>query len=108
MGIDPGRLSKWRQNQQEGNIIYNQKPGLTEEQLEIRRLQKELKEAQVERDSWSRCSQRRQVQKGGQHHESLIRFLQGRGQIFRFIKEHREVFSVEKMCRVMNVSVSGY
>ena len=50
LGIDPGRLSKWRQNQQEGSIVYNQKPGLTEEQLEIRRLQKELKEAQLERD----------------------------------------------------------
>ncbi len=40
--------------------------------------------------------------KGGQH------LFQGRQQIFRFINEHREVFSVEKMCKVMKVSVSGY
>src|SRR3712207_3645552 len=78
LGIDPGRLSKWRQNQQEGSIVHNQKPGLTEEQLEIRRLQKELKEAQLERDI---------LKKGGQH------LFQGRQQIFRFIKEHREVYN---------------
>jgi hypothetical protein len=40
--------------------------------------------------------------KGGQH------LFQGRQQIFRFIKEHREEFAVEKMCKVMKVSVSGY
>jgi hypothetical protein len=51
---------------------------------------------------------RLQVQKGGQHHESLIRFLQERREILGFIKAHREVFSVEKMCKVMKVSVSGY
>ena len=47
LGIDPGRISKWRQqhNLPEKGII-----GLTEEQKEIRRLQKELKEAQLERD----------------------------------------------------------
>jgi hypothetical protein len=40
--------------------------------------------------------------KGGQH------LLQGRREIFRFIKAHRNIFSVEKMCKVMKVSVSGY
>jgi transposase len=50
LGIDPGRISKWRQAQQEGPVIYQEKPGLSAEQAEIRRLQKELKEAQVERD----------------------------------------------------------
>jgi transposase len=49
LGIDPGRLSKWRQNQQE-SVVAREKPGLTVEQIEIRRLQKELKEAQLERD----------------------------------------------------------
>jgi transposase-like protein len=48
LGIDPGRITKWRQ-QQHGP---GEKPttGLTEEQKEIRRLQKALKEAQLERD----------------------------------------------------------
>lgn len=49
LGIDPGRLSKWRQNQQDAKAPV-EKPGLTAEQLEIKRLQKELKEAQLERD----------------------------------------------------------
>jgi putative transposase len=40
--------------------------------------------------------------KGGQH------LFQERQQIFRFIKEHREEFAVEKMCKVLKVSVSGY
>jgi len=48
LGIDPGRISKWRQQQQGSG----EKPpvGLSEEQKEIRRLQRELKEAQLERD----------------------------------------------------------
>ncbi|AKD02117.1 transposase [Pontibacter korlensis] len=47
LGIDPGRLSKWRQK--EGTPIRSAE-GLTDEQKEIKRLQKELKEAQLERD----------------------------------------------------------
>ncbi len=50
LGIDPGRISKWRQHQQDGSVAPSEKPGLSTEQIEIRRLQKELKEAQVERD----------------------------------------------------------
>ncbi len=48
LGIDPGRITKWRQQQLEPG----ERPavGLTEEQQEIRRLQKALKEAQLERD----------------------------------------------------------
>jgi transposase len=48
LGIDPGRLTKWRHQQHEAG----EKPagGLTEDQKEIRRLQKALKEAQLERE----------------------------------------------------------
>jgi transposase len=49
LGIDAGRISKWRQHQN-GSIAVSEKPGLSGEQIEIRRLQKELKEAQLERD----------------------------------------------------------
>ncbi len=49
LGIDPGRISKWRQ-QQNGTVAVSEKPSLSAEQTEIRRLQKELKEAQLERD----------------------------------------------------------
>ena len=56
LGIDPGRISKWRQAQQDGPVAAGDKPALTADQIEIKRLQKELKEAQLERDilwSWS-------------------------------------------------------
>lgn len=47
LGIEPARLSKWRQRQ----LVPKAPPtSLTEEQQEIKRLQKELKEAQLERD----------------------------------------------------------
>lgn len=54
LGIDFGRFSKWGQNQQDGKASI-EKPGITAEQVEIRRLQKEVKEAQLERDIWTRC-----------------------------------------------------
>jgi transposase-like protein len=50
LGIDPGRISKWRQAQQDGPVAAGDKPALTADQIEIKRLQKELKEAQLERD----------------------------------------------------------
>lgn len=50
LGIDPGRVSKWQQTLQDSKAAHSEKPGLTAEQLKIRRLQKELKEAQLEPD----------------------------------------------------------
>ncbi len=50
LGIDPGRISKWRQAQQDGPLAAGEKPALTADQTEIKRLQKELKEAQIERE----------------------------------------------------------
>ncbi|TXK27230.1 transposase [Pontibacter qinzhouensis] len=47
LGIDPGRLSKWRQKD---SSTVRSTEGLNDEQKEIKRLQKELKEAQLERD----------------------------------------------------------
>ena len=47
LGIDPGRLSKWRQKE---NSPVKPMEGLTEEQKEIKRRQKELKEDQLERN----------------------------------------------------------
>jgi len=46
LGIDPGRLSKWRQKD---SWPVRSTQGLTDEQREIKRLQKEWKEAQLER-----------------------------------------------------------
>lgn len=49
LGIDSGRISKWRSLYKDstGTASFN---SLSEEQKEIRRLQKELREAQQERD----------------------------------------------------------
>jgi putative transposase len=44
----------------------------------------------------------RHLKKGGQH------LFQGRRQVFRFIKAHNNEYTVEKMCRVLQVSSSSY
>lgn len=51
LGLDASRLSKWRNNPElnRGKIMMD-KPGLSEEQQEIRRLKKALKNAELERD----------------------------------------------------------
>jgi transposase len=48
LGIDPGRITKWRHQQQGPG--EKSTTGLSEEQKEIRWLQKALKEAQLERE----------------------------------------------------------
>ncbi len=48
LGIDSGRITKWRQSRKSPSQSPN--GGLSEEQKQIRQLQKELKEAQLERD----------------------------------------------------------
>lgn len=50
LGIDPSRLSKWRQRVRDGQALNKASVVLSEDQKEIVRLQKELKEAQIERD----------------------------------------------------------
>ena len=47
LGINPGRISKWRQ---QCSTLEKATTKLTDEQKEIRRLQKELKETLLERD----------------------------------------------------------
>lgn len=51
LGIDASRLSKWRNNPQfNGGKIMMDVIGLSDEQMEIRRLKKALKNAELERD----------------------------------------------------------
>lgn len=51
LGIDASRLSKWRNDPQfNGGKIMMDVAGLSEEQMEIRRLKKALKNAELERD----------------------------------------------------------
>ncbi|MBO0951299.1 transposase [Fibrella forsythiae] len=50
LGIDSSRITKWRQNHKNFSQLATPAVGLSEEQKLIKRLQKELKEAQLERD----------------------------------------------------------
>ncbi len=50
LGIDPERISKWKNQYKSGGRSTVSAVGLSDEQKEIRRLQKELREAQQERD----------------------------------------------------------
>jgi transposase len=50
LDIDSSRITKWRQCHKSPSQFANAATGLSEEQKLIRRLQKELKDAQLERD----------------------------------------------------------
>lgn len=50
LGIDPGRIRKWRQRHKKTDPALPSTTTLTDEQQQIRRLQRELREAQLERD----------------------------------------------------------
>ncbi|RRB07848.1 hypothetical protein EHT25_08750 [Larkinella rosea] len=50
LGIDPSRITKWRQQKVQPEILGKVPTRLTEEQKQIRQLQKELKETLLERD----------------------------------------------------------
>ena len=50
LGVDPGRISKWRQRHKKTDQTLLANAPFTDEQQQIRRLQRELKEAQMERD----------------------------------------------------------
>ena len=48
LGVDAGRISKWKQRGKKTDLTLS--ATLTQEQQEIRRLQRALREAQLERD----------------------------------------------------------
>lgn len=50
LGIDSSRITKWRQTYKRPDQLATTTSGLSQEQQLIRRLQKELKEAELERD----------------------------------------------------------
>ena len=50
LDIDPGRIRKWRQRGKKNDQMLSATPTLTNEQQQIKRLQRELREAQMERD----------------------------------------------------------
>lgn len=50
LGVDPGRISKWRQHSKKVDQNLPINSTFTDQQQQIRRLQRELREAQMERD----------------------------------------------------------
>ena len=48
--IDSSRITKWRQNHKSPGQLVPPTTGLSEEQKQIKQLQRELKDAQLERD----------------------------------------------------------
>ena len=66
---------------------------VSQEQQEILRLKKELKQAELERDILKKA---------------VGIFSRSDGKFFGFIKAHQGEFPVETMCKVLKVSRSGY
>ncbi|MFA0962156.1 IS3 family transposase [Roseivirga sp. BDSF3-8] len=96
LGIRSELVRRWcREFKQHGESSFSGQgnPTLSEDEKEIVRLKKELRDAQLERDN---------LKKGHKH------FLQGRQQVYRFIKAFKAEYAVEKMCNVFQVSRSGY
>lgn len=50
LGVDPGRISKWRQRYRKTDQNLPANTTLTDEKQQIRRLQRELRQVQMERD----------------------------------------------------------
>lgn len=101
LDIPPAMLYRWRREfsaKQNGCFPGNGKVILSETEQELARLKKELRETQMERTAEAA----RYFKKGCRH------FLQERWQIFGFIKDHRKLFPIEKMCTVFKVSSSRF
>ncbi len=99
LGLEPSVLRRWRSlTPGTGQAVPAVRLGavgavVSAEQVETRRLQKELERAQMARD----------IPK-----ESSRHLLEPAGMRLRFIEDHREVFPVRVMCSLLRVSASGY
>ncbi|GAB3776852.1 hypothetical protein GCM10028818_22950 [Spirosoma horti] len=109
LGITPQILTRWRRERVASqNTGSGSRAQVSQEQQEIVRLKKELKQAELDRIAEAT----RYLKKGGRH---LLqeRPRGGPWEIFGFIKAHQSVFPVEtgppvRMCKVLQVSRSGY
>ncbi len=58
LGLRSELVSRWKreyQERKEGSFSGHGKPALSAEQAEIASLKKQLQEAEIERDIWTRC-----------------------------------------------------
>ena len=89
-------IRRWRKEYHEvgeGSFSGYGNPNLSKEQKQMVELSKQLKEVKIERDILKKSRQ----------------FLfKKKSQIFDFIRKHRHAFPIEKMCKILNVSRSGF
>ncbi|WP_343023686.1 IS3 family transposase [Flavobacterium sp. PL12] len=96
LGVTAPQLYKWRKEYEEfgeGSFPGKGNLKLTPEQEKIHELEKRLKDAELERDI---------LKKGNRH------FFHERSMIYSFIKNNEQVFPIEKMCKVLQVSSGSY
>ncbi|MFV8369576.1 IS3 family transposase [Flavobacterium sp. LB2R40] len=96
LGVTAPQLYKWRKEFEEfgeGSFPGKGNLKLTPEQEKIHELEKRLKDAELERDI---------LKKGNRH------FFQERSMIYSFIKSNEQLFPIEKMCKVLQVSSGSY
>ncbi|MGB5944230.1 MAG: IS3 family transposase [Leeuwenhoekiella sp.] len=96
LGIVPPMIHRWKKEKEQyshNSFPGYGKPKMTDQEREIDRLEKALKDARLETEIFK---------KGHQH------LLQERQERFRFMKQHKLKYPVEKMCKLLDVSSSGY
>ena len=96
LGITAPQLYKWRKEFEEfgeGSFPGKGNLKLTRELEKIHKLEKRLKDAELERDI---------LKKSNRH------FFQERSMIYSFIKNNEKLFPIEKMCKVLQVSSGSY
>nr|WP_231380079.1 IS3 family transposase [Flavobacterium sp. CG_9.1] len=96
LGVTAPQLYKWRKDFEEfgeGSFPGKGNLKLTPDQEKIYELEKKLKDAELERDI---------LKKGNRH------FFQERSMIYSFIKNNEQLFPIEKMCKVLQVSSGSY
>ncbi|PNY79252.1 IS3 family transposase [Deinococcus koreensis] len=96
LGISDSSLHRWaKEFEQQGQSAFpgHGKASLSAEQAEIKRLQRELDIARQERDVLKKA--------GGLLRQRKVRR-------FEFIDAHRSLFRLDVMCRMLDVTRSGY
>ena len=96
LGISPGLIYKWKnQFDAKGTLAFpgNGIEALTPDQKKIRELEKKLRDAEIDREILKKA---------------VAIFSKNTEMKYIFIKTNRSIYSVLRMCRNLQVSVSGY
>ncbi|QMU62830.1 MAG: IS3 family transposase [Flavobacteriaceae bacterium] len=96
LGISADLIYRWRRElEQRPDLAFsgNGVKQLTEDQKELERLRKQLKDVTMERDN---------LKKGREH------LLQERSEVLKFIKDYSREYPVGKMCKIFKISRNSY